>query len=440
MPTLPFDIIYLIVEFYAFLPNGRGRKALSALSRTCRSLLPICRQHIFSTVSLRPRICDWSHYKPSRPDNDYEVPSIALQKMEDLLESNAGIADYVRTLYYHSHESNHEGPGVVQLLSKFNHIQKLVIMPFVDIMDYGDPDSEEDADDPYVGDESDPPLNWKKLPLTLQEALERLIHLPTLVALKFTKITGFPTYILLSCTSLRTLDISHSRILPISLTAHSPMDFTPIKLRDVALYPGAKSNAQILRSRRPDGLPVFDFSGIQRLNITLDKGNDVQQFRELMGGLQQLETLRITCGAWHAEALSLALAEEASSLERLRSLSLATLTYQETHLFQRLFPFQALKHSPSLKLLENIDLSLEVHSYYEQAAAHDLEQLDQFLSTPAMFPALKSVTVNVGLLDSWSLEEKEKWETLPRTHLIRLSNDGALDFSYSFWYDADVRL
>jgi len=291
--ALPYDIFALIVEYFAFLPNGRGLRALSSLSRTCSTLQPICQRQIFSTINLRPRICDWSHTPRARPENEYEVPSIAFVKLERVLEDNPALAGYVRTLYYHSHDSNcagDGGEGLIQLLGMFTKLEKLVILPYLDVNDFG-AEAEEEADEEAIFDTNIPvlPLKWNKLLPKVQEALAKLIG--TVSTFGFKNVIKFPVDIFLSCTKLRRLDISQSRLSPLSpnISVHNP----PIRLEELRLVPGAKNNIQILRGLRPEGLPVFDFSHIKRISFTLDNDGDPGQLGEILEG-SLLECLQIS--------------------------------------------------------------------------------------------------------------------------------------------------
>lgn len=291
--ALPYDIFGLIIEYFAFLPNGRGLRVLSSLSRTCSALQPICQRRIFSTISLRPRICDWSYTPRARPENEYEVPSVAFEKLQRVLENNPTLAGYVRTLYYHSHDTNCEengGEGLIRLLGMFTKLEKLVILPYLDVNDFG-VDVEEEADEEAAFDTkiSVLPLKWNKLLPKVQDALAKLIG--TVSTFQFKNVVNFPVDIFLSCPKLRCLDISQSRLSPLSpnLSVHS----SPIRLEELRLVPGAKNNIQVLRGLRPEGLPVFDFSHIKRVSFTLDNDGDPGQLGEILEG-SLLECLQIS--------------------------------------------------------------------------------------------------------------------------------------------------
>lgn len=291
--ALPYDIFALIVEHFAFLPNGRGLRTLSSLSRTCSTLQPICQHRIFSTISLRPRICDWSYTPRARPENEHEVPSVAFAKLERVLENNPALAGYVRTLYYHSHDSNCEedgGEGLIRLLGMFTKLEKLAIQPYHDVNDFG-ADAEEEADEEAIFDTniSVLPLKWNKLPPKVQDALAKLIG--TVSTFRFKNVIKFPVDIFLSCPNLRCLDISQSRLSPLSpnISVHIP----PIRLEELRLVPGAKNNIQVLRGFRPEGLPVFDFSHIKRISFTLDNDGDPGQLGEILEG-SLIECLQIS--------------------------------------------------------------------------------------------------------------------------------------------------
>ena len=291
--ALPFDIFALIIEYFAFLPNGRGLRTLSSISRTCSTLQPICQRRIFSTISLRPRICDWSFTPRGRPENEYEVPSVAFAKLQRVLQGNPTLAGYVRTLYYHSHDSNYEedgGEGLIRVLGMFTRLEKLVVFPYLDVNDFGF-DTEQETDEEAIFDTniSVLPLQWNKLPQDLQDALAKLIG--TVSTFQFKNVINFPVDIFLSCPKLRCLDISHSRLSPLSPDV-SPHNL-PIRLEELRLVPGARNNIQVLRGLRPEGLPVFDFSHIKRISFTLDNDGDPVQLGEILKG-SLIECLQIS--------------------------------------------------------------------------------------------------------------------------------------------------
>ena len=291
--ALPYDIFALIVEYFAFLPNNRGLRVLSSLSRTCSALQPICQRRIFSTISLRPRICDWSYTARARPENEHEMPSVAFAKLQRVLEINPALAGYVRTLCYHSHGSNCEedgGEGLIRLLAMFTRLDKLVILPYHNVDDF-DVDTEDEADEEAIFDTNIPvlPLKWNKLPPRVQDALAKLIG--TVSSFQFKNVIKFPVDIFLSCPKLRCLDISQSRLSPLSpnVSLHNP----PVRLKELRLVPGARNNIQVLRGLRPEGLPVLDFSHIKRISFTLDSEGDPGQLGEILEG-SLLECLHIS--------------------------------------------------------------------------------------------------------------------------------------------------
>jgi hypothetical protein len=208
------------------------------------------------------------------------------------LENNPTLAGYVRTLYYHSHDSNCEdgGEGLIRLLGGFTRLEKLVILPYFDVNDF-DAEAEEEADEEAIFDTNIVvlALKWNKLAPKVQDALAKLIG--TVSTFQFKNVINFPVDIFFLCPKLRCLDISKSRLSPLS--SNVSLHNSPIRLEELRLVPGASNNIQVLRGLRPEGLPVFDFSHIKRISFTMDNEGDPEQLGEILEG-SLLECLQIS--------------------------------------------------------------------------------------------------------------------------------------------------
>ena len=78
--TLPLDILLYIIDLLAGGNDG-DIKSLQTLSQTCKSMLPLCRKHLFSYIYLGSELS-------------------LVERFSDLLSKNPDIARYVKNLNY----------------------------------------------------------------------------------------------------------------------------------------------------------------------------------------------------------------------------------------------------------------------------------------------------------------------------------------------------
>jgi hypothetical protein len=133
---LPLDILLHIIDLLAD-EDDADIKSLQILSQACRSMVPLCRNHLFSSLCL--------------------VDDIKSLRFSNLLLKNPDIARYVRSLDYgfgiHNPVSDHD-LNILDMLKIHSSLKSIAI--------------------------SSPGLDWNVLPEPIRSSLVSLIQLPTI--------------------------------------------------------------------------------------------------------------------------------------------------------------------------------------------------------------------------------------------------------------------
>ena len=207
--------------------------ALSAISQTCRTLLPHCQKDIFSAVDLglekdeddnvygyakegedegetdgdegggedeEDEEADegedegedeWEDEDDDDDDEEDEDEEDSAQShirqhritsFHEILTANPTIAEYVRDLRYTMKKIDLRTMIIPSILDKLNRVEKLVL--------YG-----------YSG-------RWSTLPPNFQKSLINRIHLPSLISLHISWFSRLPINLFDNCTTLRTFSIN----------------------------------------------------------------------------------------------------------------------------------------------------------------------------------------------------------------------------------------
>ncbi|KAH9474738.1 hypothetical protein JR316_0013203 [Psilocybe cubensis] len=428
-PSLPFDVLCSVAAALASEPAWESKfTTLSALSRCCSSLRAVCQQHIFHTINLCPRICDSSR-RPSRPDNDYHVPSILFRELERILEHNLGIARYIRALHYNSHPSNFTGNRVSRLLDKLGELESLRVTFFVDISEFGEVEDYGTEDENY--DINPISVNWQSFPSNLQNSLIGLINLQSFRRLDMEHVINFPVY-LLKFSRLQMLHLAHCRILiPSALSHSSSEERAPTQLRSLYLAPGARVNADVLRT-------ALDFSSIRVLEFEFVYQGDEEQVGELLDSTPQITSLALRIGRRCPDinvVSSVLAAHDRVCRDLLQHLCLSSkLEPRELPKSNNFLLFNMLKDVPSWDVLETISITLEEVPQFSDYYVKDLEKLDKHLSNKSIFPALRKVSISIELVINYAIDDFNPddgpWSKLPEMHLLNLAHS-SIDVDYS---------
>ena len=250
MPSLPLEVIGEIIDsLQDDLP------ALRSCSQTCLSLLPLCRKHIFRTISLAPQ--------------DRLRLSGCITLLGNLLDSNPGVADYVRNLIYYINTPDFEDEAVPRTLRKFHRIQYFRLTGHVDS------------------------ANWHNFQPAFQQSLSYIISLPSITSLEICSFRVFPINIFIPCINLTELildEIIESAVMDNSEYENSASYAVP-QLQSFTSGTKGGYLKDLVEARRSKDVPVLDFSNLRKLGFDLDEHSHLAAVYELTKVAEKLETL-----------------------------------------------------------------------------------------------------------------------------------------------------
>ena len=229
--------------------------ALKACSQTCQSLLPLCRQHIYRTISLTRH-------------QDRARRSRMLKSLRLLLDNNADIAHYVRNLVYEIDHNGDEDDNV-RVLEKLHPVQTLEL------------------------DGSG--AHWNTLRSPMQEVLLRLIHSHSLTRLRISLFWDFPVTAFIPCITLSDLAINS-----LGLTAATKCDndkeyttLDPVPHIQSFTFGCADDPfvTKVFHAKRSTGVPMLDFSNLKELNIHARFEDCFEGRKTLLQASKKLEIL-----------------------------------------------------------------------------------------------------------------------------------------------------
>ena len=251
LSDLPLEIIREIVDnLQDDLP------ALKAGAQTCLSLLLLCREHIFRTITLCP------YYQQS------------IRSFASLLDSNPQIADYVRNLVYSQlSDLQHLDCHVSQILDKFHRIQSFHF-------EGGD-------------------LIWSELDPRLRESISRIIHSVTRLNIQW--VQDFPISIFIPCINLVELKLKLFDCMVDDINSYEHEYCTPDvvpQLQSLTLnghfatrFRRSDTLTTLVNARRSEHVPVLDFSNLRILTFYIYHDPDRVALHALIKVIKKLETL-----------------------------------------------------------------------------------------------------------------------------------------------------
>ena len=250
MKTLPFDILLDIINLLAG-GDDEDIKSLKILSQTSKSMVPLCRKHLFSTLDLHSNL------------------KLNLQRFSDLLSKNPDIASYVRNLHYIVSRlpiSDHE-LNILDMLKKRSSLQSIGL--------------------------SLSGLGWNDLNESIRLSLISLIQLPTVTSISIHSIVGFPATALSGCGNLVNLELGEINLTPPEVNQVISLSKIPAP---VSLYIDAVTYglpALLNSASLHAGGPIVDFSRLQKAEFEVESPDDIDQVNELIRVTTQLEHFRI---------------------------------------------------------------------------------------------------------------------------------------------------
>ena len=247
-PTLPLDIFLYIIDLLAGGNDWDRIKSLQILSQACKSMVPLCRKHLFSFLDL---------------DSDSSI-----ERFGNLLSKNPDIARYVRSLNYlvvdpiSEHELN-----ILDVLKERSSLRRIIL--------------------------SSPSMDWNSFPESIRSSLVSLINLPTVTYLDIDSFKGFPATTLSSCSNLidlrlAELDLVHPEI---NQVISRSKILTPVSLSMKTKTPGFADF--LTSSGLLGGGPIVDFSRLQNTWFEVEFRGDIKQVYKLIMATTRLEYINI---------------------------------------------------------------------------------------------------------------------------------------------------
>ena len=259
-PRLPLEVIERIIDDVAPDPeyddivyNNLSSESIKVCALVCHSLLPLCRKHIFASVTLN------AGRSPATSDD-----------LNHLLLNSPHLAVYIRELNYHVIKKEFgpkRSPWLLSMFKKLVGLQKLRISYF-----------------PAAGGRK---LNWIAFPERM--VLLPLLHLPTLTSICLEGIRNFPLAHLAGCANLKRLEIQSlecSNGVGKFLEVLPP---TPVMLERLEICMGnVKPVQRLCDARRPDGKPIIDFSSLRKIRAEVAR---LDSMTELFGLCRNLNKI-----------------------------------------------------------------------------------------------------------------------------------------------------
>ena len=270
-PTLPFDIIALIIDIVG---ANNDTDLLKELALVSYSFHQICSKHLFASVELH------------EIDRDYRLAP-SMKGFVKLLKSRPNVVKYIRKLTYYmysvdflkrpllpSHprlDNKHLFSSVLPNLCRtISHLHCLKITS--ESSEYG--------------------VHWNTQGSPLASAFLHLMHLPTINHIDLSCIRGFPLSSFTPSVNLHRLDT-------LFLGLSEEKDFLEIvipsetmpRIREFHTLVCSSLTTALLHAKNQDGQPAFDLTDLRRLSIGLD---DEPIIRYLLQNAELLEKLHLS--------------------------------------------------------------------------------------------------------------------------------------------------
>jgi len=251
-PTvIPLDVYGLIIDSLA--EDDEGLTTMRACSLVSRAFLPLSRKHIFAFVEI----------------NNPLATSPSLDRFVLLIERNPQIGEYVRKFDYCLAPHDH----IPHTLGKLTKLRSLTIWY-------------------HRGNKLVWRNNWP-----MRSALLHLMQLPTLSHLKLRWITNFPVSDLIHSSSLKHLEIKYTNFAAEDVV---PPSTTPLPRKSVCLREysaglrSASATKKLVEAKRPDGLPIVDFTELTKVTAYFDNQEDINVIQPIFIQAKQLKEIDLT--------------------------------------------------------------------------------------------------------------------------------------------------
>jgi hypothetical protein len=251
-PTvIPLDVYGLIIDSLA--EDDEELTTMRACSLVSRAFLHLSRKHIFATVKINPLRVGTSS---------------SINKFVHLIERNPEIGEYVRKLNYRIATHDH----IPRTLGKLTKLKSLSIWNNAGKFAWR--------------------TDWP-----MRSALLLLMQLPTLSHLELRWITNFPVSDLIHSSSLKHLEIDYFNFAAEDVV---PPSTTPLPSKSVFLSEynaglrSASATKKLVEAKRPDGLPIVDFTELTKVTASWDNQEDINAIQPIFIQAKQLKEIDLT--------------------------------------------------------------------------------------------------------------------------------------------------
>jgi len=390
--TLPLDIVLYIIDLLADGDN-EDDKSLRILSQTCKSMVPLCRKHLFSSLSL--------------------ITKLSFERFSDLLSKNPDIACYVRNLDYEVYNpgGDHE-LNILDILKERSSLQSIVLASSMT---------------------SSRRFDWNDFLELTRSSLLSLIEQPTVIRLHIYNCKGFPATALSCCSNLidlhlRNVEITSPEVNQVISRSKIP---TPVSLYIVT---GTSGLPALLNSAslHAGGL-IVDFSRLQQATFEdMESQDEIGQAYELIKVSTRLEHLGVKTRITVDQPLELAGLGASLAINAYRTLKLLELFI--TVVGDDYIPLcglnRGLKAIAGNNILEWLELNLVVESgEFRPTDSGDWPTFDSLLTESGAFPMLHRVSVGI-LWRSPFRDPREPMKSLRAYKFPRLVESKAVEFIF----------
>ena len=258
-PMFPLDIEEIILNLLAD-EDDEGHSSLKTCSLVCQAFLPICRKHIYRSITLN--------------DSDSESPTI-YDAFERLLRETPKIADCIRTLDYTVQIVYN--PSIQETLKRISRLEFFSVRVLH-----------------HYWHEVTKASNWSDNPI--RPALLHLLHLPTLTRFKVAGFENFLVSDLIPCVNLKYLEIGRKtnvaakNIFPATFPDH------PIRLNEfVAQFKSPDAIMKLCTAQGPNGQPIIDFTSLSKITVGIQDLAEGEAHQELFRRCHFLTNAHISC-------------------------------------------------------------------------------------------------------------------------------------------------
>ena len=253
-PRLPLELLERIIDDVAtdYVDNLSSIKACALV---CYSFLPLCRKHIFASVTLK------AYSSPTSDD------------LNNLLSNSPHLAVYIQKLVYRVNEKEFVAKKFSWLSPMFKKLVKLQKLSF----------------SPSAGRK----IDW--MSSSVRKALLPLLHLPTLTSIRLLAFRNFALEDLAGCVNLKELEIGWLECSNDVGNFLETLPTTPPMLERLTINDGnIRPVQQLCHAQRPDGKPIIDFSLLRKITAEVARLDSMMELFGMCRNLYEIDLLSMS--------------------------------------------------------------------------------------------------------------------------------------------------